>query len=52
MPCLIAWTWRRVEHLTKGGVMSHLNNPTTPTGDYFVQRAAMQPALPKSTYFW
>lgn len=45
MPCLIAWTRRRVEHLTKGGVMSHLNNSTTPTGDYVVQRAAMQPAL-------
>ena len=25
--------------------MSHLNNSTTPTGDYVVQRAAMQPAL-------
>jgi len=25
--------------------MSHLNNSTTPTGDYFVQRADMQPAL-------
>ncbi len=25
--------------------MSHLNNSTTPTGDYFAQRADMQPAL-------
>ena len=25
--------------------MTHLNNPTTPTGDYFTQRELMQPAL-------
>lgn len=25
--------------------MTHLNNSTTPSGDYFVQRAVMQPAL-------
>ena len=25
--------------------MSHLNNSTTPSGDYFVQRADLQPAL-------
>ena len=38
-------TWSRAEHLTKGGVMSHLYNSTTPTGDYFAQRVALQPAL-------
>jgi RNA-directed DNA polymerase len=38
-------TWRRAEHLTKGGVMSHLNNSTTPSGDYLAQRAVLQPAL-------
>ncbi|MFT6735480.1 MAG: RNA-directed DNA polymerase, partial [Polaribacter sp.] len=38
-------TWSRPEHLTKGGVMTHLNNSTTPSGDYFVQRADMQPAF-------
>ena len=45
MLSLIAETGRRAERLIEGGVISHLNNLTTPTGAYIEQRADMQPVF-------
>ena len=45
MLSLIAETWRRAERLIEGGIISHLNNPTTPSGAYIEQREDMQPAF-------
>lgn len=50
MPNVMVGTRRRAEHLMEGGVISHLNNSTTPTGAYIGQRENMQPAFTEDLF--